>query len=144
MARTVRFTTLEDAFYFLNQVRGLPPVPSTLSLRGRFVRAGIILSWVALEEVVNSVVEERGYDSLKDFPNPPKLMAVIQYAARKNKQTIKITDLLKARELRNQVTHFRSDAVQNAALTESNCRFVFDCCLAAARAVSPFRLECKI
>jgi hypothetical protein len=139
-----RFTTLDDAYYFLNQVRGLPEVPNTLLLRQRMIRSSMILSWVALEEIVESVVDEKGYASEKDFPKPPKLFQVIEYAAKKNGKPLDLAELTEARRLRNDVVHARSDAIQIAALTEENCRLVFDSCLAASRAVWPFRIECSI
>ena len=138
-----RFPTLEDAYYFVNQVRGLPDVPNTARLRERFIRAGIILSWAGLEEARTYLVESGKYSIRPDFPKSGKPLDVIRYVARANGKLVREDDLEKARSLRNDATHFRPDSVYSAAITERNCKFVFDTCLAAVRAMTRHEVECR-
>ena len=51
------FTTLDDAQWFLNQAKGLPEIASAKSRRERYVRACVVLSWIALEESLDIAIK---------------------------------------------------------------------------------------
>jgi hypothetical protein len=59
MSVTHYCTILDDANFFINQAKGLPVVPSTNPLRDRYIRMGILCSWIALEEVLEVSIEEK-------------------------------------------------------------------------------------
>jgi hypothetical protein len=142
MYHFVRYFTLEDAYYFLNQVRGLPDIPGSADLRERFMRSAMILSWVAVEEALESIIDSREISSRSDFPKGAKLLQLIDYTAKVNGKVVGIKELGRARSLRNDVTHARSETAFAAALTEPNCAFVFETCFSAIRAMSTVPVEC--
>ncbi len=49
---------LNDAYWFLRQVEGLPNVPTSKQLTLRYLRATAVFSWVALEQMLNAVVDD--------------------------------------------------------------------------------------
>ena len=143
MSVIYRFRTLEDAHYFVNQVHGLPDVPNAARMRERFIRAGIILSWAALEEARTYFVESGKLSARPNFPKNGKPLEVIRYVAEANGKAVRMADLERARALRNDATHFRPDSTYVVTITEQNCKFVFDTCLAAICAMSRHRVECS-
>jgi len=53
MASYTRLTTLEDAYFFLNQGSSIPEIASSERNRQRFLRAAILFGWTAVEDGVN-------------------------------------------------------------------------------------------
>ncbi len=57
MSLVYGFTTLDDAHWFLNQAKGIPEIASAKSRRERYVRACVVLSWIALEESLDAAIK---------------------------------------------------------------------------------------
>jgi hypothetical protein len=144
MTQFVRFITLEDALALLNELHGLPNIPASAFRRHRLIRASIILSWVAVEEVLSGCVDLYSLAAYTDFPESGKLLQQIEYAAKANGKVINIQELARSRRLRNDMTHARDDEALGDSLTEGNCQFVFDTCLAAIRAMRQDRVACSL
>jgi hypothetical protein len=128
----------------MNELHGLPVVPASALRRQRLIRASIVLSWVAVEEALNEFVDSFSFAIRPDFPKSGKLLSQIEYAAKANGKVINTSELETSRRLRNDVTHARDAEVLKVALTEAHCRFVFDTCFAAIRAMSRDRIECLL
>ena len=58
MTRFVRYLTFEDAFFFGNEAKTIPLLASTEATIQRYLRVCVLLSWVALEEVVKDTGRE--------------------------------------------------------------------------------------
>lgn len=123
-------------------MKGLPEIPVSTDLRERYMRSAMILSWVAVEEALESIISEKQLRSRIDFPTNPKLLQLIEYVATVNGKTVLMDELSRARSLRNDVTHARSPNAFAAALNEKNCQLVFQVCLSAIKAISPIPVEC--
>ena len=54
MSRLTYCPTLDDAYFFLNQSKSLSGTPSIKPLQQRYIRACILHSWIALEEMLDS------------------------------------------------------------------------------------------
>lgn len=57
MSVLYRFTTLDDAWAFLLEAKGLPAVTTSRPRVQRCVRACILISWIALEESLDYAVD---------------------------------------------------------------------------------------
>lgn len=57
MSTIYGFTTLNDAYAFLLEAKGLPAVASSTVRKQRCVRACILLSWISLEDGLDTAIE---------------------------------------------------------------------------------------
>ncbi|MGH2639800.1 MAG: hypothetical protein ACRDF4_11080 [Rhabdochlamydiaceae bacterium] len=124
------YTILDDANFFINHAKTLPTVPSANPLRARYIRAGVLCSWIALEEVLEFAIEE--HDLSKAAPSKPlrnRLDFVLQSLGRK---PVEPQAFMEARKLRNDITH-PSDR-ESASLEEA--MKTFDFCFSAIKNLS--------
>jgi hypothetical protein len=136
MSRFYTFVTLDDAFHLLNELRGLPDIPRSATRQLRLIRVTMVFSWIAVEEALSDFIDTYALTARADFPKGAKLLQLIEYVAKTNGKAVEVDRLGAARNLRNDVTHVRSESVLTQAATEDNCRFVFEICLAAIRAMA--------
>lgn len=140
----LRIPTLEDSFALLNELRGLPDIPVSAARRQRLIRSSIILGWVAVEEALEYFIDSYSLADRVDCPSSGKLLQRLDFVARANRKTIDLTELATARRLRNDVTHARDARALTLALTEENCQFVFETCLATVRAMCRHKVVCSV
>jgi hypothetical protein len=144
MSMFLHFITLDDSLAFLNELRGLPAIPVSAARRQRLIRSSIILSWVAVEESLDYFIDSYSLGTRVDFPSGGKLFQRLEFVAKANRKAVSISELETARQLRNDVTHARDEAALTLALTEENCRFVFETCLTTIRAMSRHEVVCSV
>jgi hypothetical protein len=144
MSRFLHFITLDDSLAFLNELRGLPDIPVSAARRQRLIRSSIILGWVAVEEALDYFIDSYSLGTRADFPTGSKLLQRLEFVARANQKTINLAELATARRLRNDVTHARDATALTLALTEQNCQFVFETCLATVRAMCRYEIVCSV
>jgi len=144
MTMLLRIPTLEDSFALLNELRGLPDIPVSAARRQRLIRSSIILGWVAVEEALDYFIDSYSLGTRSDFPTGGKLLQKLEFVAKVNRRTVSITELEAARRLRNDVTHARDATALTLALTEQNCQFVFETCLATVRAMCRDKVVCSV
>lgn len=121
-------TILDDANFFINQAKGLPVVPSANPLRDRYIRMGILCSWIALEEMLAVSIEEQG---LSKAARRVSLRNRLDLALRTlRKASLDGDAFVQARAVRNCLTHPRGDE-QPASLKEAVG--VFNFCFGAIR-----------
>jgi hypothetical protein len=136
-----RFFTLDDAFAFLLEAKGLPGIPSAARRKKRCVRACVLLSWVALEECLDVAIEMRSrrQRTFGPFPVPLKqrLWAVL---AALGKAPIDDTQFTSLRAIRNKLTHPQS-ARNEPALTIGQAETTFGFCMATIRTFFPFQID---
>jgi hypothetical protein len=138
-------TTLDDAYFFLNQSIGLPDIPSTVPLRQRYLRACILFSWIALEETLNYVVEELvSKRRLLCEPRGGLLDRLNAVRDARRVAPIDQREFLDARNTRNLLTHATSGEVENRLLTIEQARRVFEYCLKVIRETYPYEVGIRI
>lgn len=116
---------LDDAIFFVDQAKGLPDVPSTQALRDRYARASILFSWIALEEMLDCAIEERG---LSPAALPKRLRSRLDFALHAiGRPPVEPESYSTARKLRNRLTHsVINEKAARASIDEA--RQVFDFC----------------
>jgi hypothetical protein len=143
MSVIYRFTTLDDAYAFLLEAKGLPEVASARPRMQRCVRACILLSWIALEEGLDEALDlwNREGRALGPLPGPlkPRLSAVLAALSRPPIDDSAFTTL---RTMRNGLTHPRA-SVDEPELAVQQAEKTFDFCLATLRVLFPHPVECQ-
>jgi len=129
---------LEDADFFIHQARGLPSVTSTKPLRDRFVRACILFSWIALEEVVEHALEKEGLAGAAPAkPFRSRLDFALVAVGRPPVDDRLFSD---TRKLRNRFTHPVGGGKLTTASLE-DARMVFDFCAGAIRSLLRYEIR---
>jgi|ERR1019366_5532884 hypothetical protein len=143
MSVTYRFTTLDDAYAFLLEAKGLPEVATAKPRTQRCVRACVLLGWIALDEGLDEAVDfwSRQGRPLGSLPGPlkPRLSAVLTALSRSPIDDVAFAAL---RKVRNSLTHPRT-AVDEPELTVEQAERTFDFCMTTVRALFPFPVDCK-
>src|ERR1039457_4805522 len=101
-----RYLTLDDAEAFLTEAKGLPAISSANVRLRKCLRACVLLSWVALEDGLDSAIEDWGKRHKKFDALPLQLKQRI-YTVLSVVSTHKMDDLEfnRLRKIRNQLTH---------------------------------------
>ena len=145
MSRLTYVTTLDDAYFFLNQSKGLPKIPSVKPLQQRLARACILHSWIALEEMLDYAIEDlRKQGKMKEPPARPlseKLKAVL---SARGSLALDMKDFSVARKVRNILVHPTPNKSEDHFLTLEQASSVFNYCLTTIRAISPYNVTLRI
>ena len=107
--RLIYVPPLRDAYFFLNQARGLPSISSAENLTNRYLTSCILLSWTAVEVAVSHRTKElqtRG--ALHAMPSR-QLIRSVEELLILNKRTLDVKEYRRFRKLRNDVAHPRAD-----------------------------------
>lgn len=136
-----QFTTLNDAFAFLLEAKGLPDVASVQKRRQRTVRACILLSWIAVEDCLDVAIEDwrktrKAFGPFKGSLQQ-RVSAVVQALKRNQIDEVQFAEL---RSIRNQLTHPKASA-QEPQLTLDQAEITFGFCMATIRAFSRFPID---
>jgi hypothetical protein len=135
------FTTINDAYAFLLEAKGLPEIKSVRARRQRCVRACILISWAAVEDCLEVAIElwNKKRSTFGPFPAPLKqrLLAVLKTLRKRNINDAKYTRL---RRIRNELTHPKPNkAVPDLTVKQAETTFAF--CIATIRAIFPYQIE---
>jgi len=129
MGEFLRCSTLDDAWFFLNQAKGLPNVPSTRALQQRYIHACILFSWMALEDMTDYAIENRVKGKVSTTVRPKALRARLDLALQAIGETpVEVGAYSKARKPRNQLTHPTQAGVRGLEYRLEDARYVFDFC----------------
>lgn len=135
--RITYISTLNDAFYYLNQAKGRPDVPSLRPLIQRYLRSCIILSWVAVEETLEYAYDEllkRGISFKFDNNLREKIRTILEYQRVNSFDDQRFTTL---RKIRNTLTHPKKDTQENNILTIDSASQSFEYCFNIIREIYP-------
>jgi hypothetical protein len=132
---------LNDAYYYLNQCKGLPDIPSSEPLRQRNLRTCVLFSWIAVEEMLHYSSAELIHQKVLTAMPVGKLSArLTQVLGLKGAAPINIEDFRAIRQVRNSLAHPTSAAATEVSLTLTQTQKVFDYCLALIRILAPHEL----
>jgi hypothetical protein len=116
---------LNDAYWFLHQVEGLPKVPTSEQLTFRYLRATVVFSWVALEQMLNAAIDDYvAQGKLVRSSVPERLRDKLEYVLAINGKTLDRSLFKKHRDLRNEITH--GDRVFTLSDVQAAFSFCFD------------------
>jgi hypothetical protein len=97
---------LNDACWFLNQAKGLPDVPKTQQLISRYLRATVVFSWVALEQMLTAAIDEYiAKGKMVRSSIPKRLRDKLEHVLAAQGKTLDRVNFKKHRDLRNDITH---------------------------------------
>src|SRR5579872_1224206 len=120
---------LNDAYYYLNQCKGLPDIPSSEPLRQRNLRACVLFSWIAVEEMLDySVGELVRQKLLKATPRGKFYQRLTKVLLLRGAVPIEIEEFRAMRRIRNLLSHPTTTAPE-VSLNVQDAREVFDYCL---------------
>ncbi len=135
------FTTLDDAHWFLNQAKGLPDIASAKSLRERYVRACVVLSWIALEESLDAAIKILRRQSTLTDDVPQRLRDRLQLVMRTvGHGNLDSGAFKRARTPRNELVHPKTGRSEPSLSVEQAAR-VFDYCENSIRTFFPHQIE---
>jgi hypothetical protein len=119
---------LNDAYFYLNQVISLPAIPSAEPLRQRYVRACILFSWIALEELLADDTTGQGKLSVR-------LDKALELRGAKRLDS---KEFLSLRRIRNLLTHPKKTNSPNddPLIGVEQARATFEYCLKMMRSLS--------
>ena len=144
--RTTYCTTLDDANYFLNQSKGLSNIPSSVPLRERYLRACILFSWIALEEMLGYAAEDLlKRDLIVKVPigglwDRIKVILLARGLSAPDQQKFFVI-----RKIRNLLTHNASNnEVEGYSLTTQQAQEVLDYCTKIIRESYPYNVKVRI
>ena len=107
--RLVYVPPLSDAYFFINQAKGLPSISSAQNLTNRYLTSCILLSWTAMEVAVSHRAKElQARGVLRAVPSR-QLIRSVESLLTVNKRTLDIRTFRRLRKLRNDVAHPRAD-----------------------------------
>jgi hypothetical protein len=136
----MQFCALDDAHAFLLEAKGLPAIPSASVRLGRCLRACILLSWVGLEDGLDSAADAWGARgrTLKALPTRLKvrMLAFLLPLAEPSLVDAEFDRLYK---IRNQVARPRTkESSPSPTLAEAELTFQF--CLRILRALNTYAI----
>jgi hypothetical protein len=135
------FTTINDAYAFMLEAKGLPEIKSVRARRQRCVRACILISWAAVEDCLEVAIELWGKKrtAFGPFPTPLKQrLSAVQKTLRK--RNINDAKYMRLRRMRNELTHPKPDKAE-PDLTVKQAETTFAFCIATIRAFFPYEIE---
>jgi hypothetical protein len=137
-----RYFTLDDAEAFLAEAKGLPAISSTNIRLRRCLRACILLSWIALEDGLDSAIEDWG-NKRQTFDALPSQLKQRIIAILSAVSTYKMddSDFNRLRKIRNLLTHPNTKE-DDPKLTVEVTEQTFQFCLTTLRALSPYTIVC--
>lgn len=141
MSTYLRFSTFEDAFYFCNEAKGMPVVASTQDTLQRYLRAAVLLSWIGLEEVVRSCVQDlrSGGHVLSSLPK--HLYGQVAYLlSSAGKPMVDRSEYNRFRRLRNDIAH-ANEWDKQLRLEVKDALASFNCCFNIASDLLPHPLR---
>jgi hypothetical protein len=143
MSVLYRFTTLDDAYAFLLEAKGLPDVGTAKPRLQRCVRACILLSWVGLEEALDYAIEHwnREGRALGSLPGSLKSRLSVVLAA-VSRPPLKEVEFARLRKIRNALTHPKA-TVDEPELAIEEAEKTFDFCMSTVRAVFLYPVGCQ-
>ena len=132
---------LNDAYYYLNQCKGLPDIPSSEPLRQRNLRTCVLFSWIAVEEMLHySATDLIRQKVLAAMPAGKLSARLTQVLELKGAAPITIEEFRNTRQVRNSLAHPTSAAATEVSLTLGQTQKVFDSCLALIKLLAPHEL----
>jgi hypothetical protein len=116
---------LNDASWFLHQAEGLPEVPKSEQLTLRYLRATVVFSWVALEQMLKTAVDDYvAQGRLVRSSVPERLRDKLEHVLAVNGKTLDRSLFKQHRDLRNEITH--GDRVFSLSDVQAAFNFCFD------------------
>jgi hypothetical protein len=142
MGFALGYCTLDDAFAFLMEAKGLPAIPGASVRLRRTLRACVVLSWAALEDGLNDALEAWGKkgQTFTGIPTGLKKRVIFVLSAL-SASPLDEPQFDRLREIRNNLAHPKTAPV-NDELTVETAKQTFELCLATIRALSPYRIIC--
>ena len=107
--RLVYFPPLGDAYFFVNQVKGLPSISSAQELTKRYITSCILLSWVAMEVAASHRAKELQARGLLHTTPSRQLIHSIELLLSVNQRTLDVQSYRRLRKVRNDIAHPRAD-----------------------------------
>ena len=138
MAISLRFIAFSDAYYMLNQVKGLPDTISGLEHRNRCITTCILLSWVGVEAAVADELRrlrKQGYSGTL----PTHLRGGVEFLLNRKNAQLDLENFKKLKKLRNDLTH--PTAVLLQPPTEASADASFNYCIDLVKAFYSFGLH---
>lgn len=135
--RITYVSTLDDAFYYLNQAKGRPDVPSLRPLIQRYLRSCILLSWVAVEETLEYAFDEllkRGISFKIRHNLRDDIRTIVESHRSSSFDDERFTII---RKIRNTLTHPKKDTQEDTILTIANASQSFEYCFYIIREIYP-------
>jgi len=112
---------LNDACWFLNQAKGLPDIPRTQQLISRYLRATVVFSWVALEQMLGYAIDKYvSPGKLVRESVPARLRDRLEHVFAVNGKQLDRSDFKKHRDLRNNTLKLGFVTEPGAVATGSN------------------------
>jgi len=140
MSVGLQFTTLNDAFFFLNQSKGMSDIPASRPLRQRYIRAAILFSWLSLEEVLEYVLTILGKSIITD-PVPGKLADRLRFVLNlRRDKSFSLDEFRALRKLRNSLAHPTSATDEGRLLTVDQAAATFKYCSSVIQRLSPVKV----
>lgn len=137
-----QFTTLDDAFFFLNQLKAMTPaIPSSRPLQQRYIRACILFSWLALEEALDVVTKQKYMQAKLAGPLPRQLgdkLEVVLHALGKPHSP---DEFMTLRKVRNDLVHPNLQTDEATLLTQDQAARAFGYCSKTIQRLCPVGVE---
>lgn len=132
---------LNDAYYYLNLCKGLPDIPSSEPLLQRHLRASVLFSWIAVEEILHhSAAELLSRKVLTDIPSGKLSAMLAQVLAARGAAPLDMRQFRDMRRVRNSLTHPATTTTGQVSLNREQVRKVFEYCVSLAKSLTPGKL----
>lgn len=107
--RLILIPPLSDAYFHLNQAKGLPSIASSRQLRRVYVTSCIQLSWIALEVAVADRIKTLAGEGRPAVTGSKGLLESAKRLAALGGTALDLETFRRLRKLRNEIVHPRSD-----------------------------------
>ena|SRR5712691_101962 len=135
-----RFTSLDDAPFFLNQSKGMSDIPSSRPLRQRYVRACILFSWLSLEEVLEYVIRQKEKEGTLKHPVPSRLGDKLRFVLHALRKSHSSSEFQTLRKIRNHLVHPASETDETTLLTQNQAAAAFRYCSSTIQRLCPVKV----
>jgi len=134
----MQFCALDDAHDFLTEAKGLPNIPSASVRSRRCLRACILLSWVGLEDGLDSAADRWGSRGRTIKALPTKLkVRMLAFLLPLSEPSLLDEEFDRLRGIRNQLAYPRDNETSSPpTLDEAEQTFQF--CLRMVRALNTY------
>jgi len=136
------YCTLDDAFAFLTEAKGLPLVARTSVRLRRLLRATVMLSWIALEDGLDDAMDDWRKAGREFIGIPTGLKSRLCFVlSALGASPLNEPEFDRLRNIRNCLAHPKAARVDDELSLEI-ANQTFELCIATLRALSPFRIVC--
>src|SRR5258708_8748232 len=135
MAQLIRFSTIEDAYYYFFQAKGMTDTLRGVTVKQRHLRTAVLLGWVAVDDAVAAFALEKKIVWPRDCRGPALIPRLRFVWNQLNHMAPDVAEFNRRRSVRNGIAH--PSGSEDTSLTVEQVDELLGHCTASIPAMQP-------